>query len=177
LSDAAIRRLRANSPSDVAHYWQTRNQGLKEFPAAFTTSYEEGLAVAPEKLAARFGDADAVQSDNFMLGAFSTMQELLGFVGFERESRTKQRHKAHVIGMYVVPSARGSGLSRRLLEKLINEARLQDGLEQLLLTVTQSNLAARQLYISAGFVRFGVEQNAIKIACTYYAKEYFALAF
>jgi ribosomal protein S18 acetylase RimI-like enzyme len=63
------------------------------------------------------------------------------------------------------------------LEKLINEARLQDGLEQLLLTVTQSNLAARQLYISAGFVRFGAEQNAIKIACTYYAKEYFALAF
>ena len=173
--DITIRRLRTDLPSDITQYWQTRNQGLKEFPEAFTTSYEEGLAIAPLKLAARFGDADTVQSDSFMLGAFSATQALLGCVGFEREVRTKQRHKAHIIGMYVIPSARGMGLSRQLLQTLINQARQQNGLQQLILTVTESNVAARELYVSSGFVSFGVEPNAIKVADVYFAKEYFAL--
>jgi hypothetical protein len=48
VSDAVvIRRLVA---SDALAYWQTRNQGLKEFPDAFTTSYEEGVATPPKNL-------------------------------------------------------------------------------------------------------------------------------
>jgi hypothetical protein len=87
LNSVVIRRLSAESPTDITQYWQVRNQGLKEFPDAFTTSYEEGVATAPEKLAKRFGGEN---SDDFVIGAFSPADNLLGCTGFERETRTKQ---------------------------------------------------------------------------------------
>ncbi len=173
MNAVVIRRLRAESPTDVAQYWQVRNQGLKEFPDAFTTSYEEGVAIAPEKLAKRFGREN---SDDFVVGAFSTDDKLLGCTGFERETRTKQRHKGKVIGMYVIPDARGAGLGRKILAALLLETKQLEGLEQIILTVTHTNDGARSLYISAGFVSFGVEQNAIKVGQNYHDKEFMALS-
>jgi GNAT superfamily N-acetyltransferase len=163
-----IRRLVA---SDAVAYWQMRNQGLKEFPDAFTTSYEEGVATPPEKLAKRFGD-DASGNDDFVLGAFANDGALSGAAGFTRESRVKQRHKGMVIGMYVIPVTRGTGLGKRLLLALIDEARRIEGLEQLYLTVTHSNDSARNLYLRAGFISFGVEPRAIKVGEAYFEKEF-----
>jgi ribosomal protein S18 acetylase RimI-like enzyme len=172
LNLVVIRRLRAESPTDITQYWQVRNQGLKEFPDAFTTSHEEGAATAPEKLAKRFGGEN---SDDFVIGAFSATDKLLGCTGFERETRTKQRHKGKVIGMYVIPDARGTGLGRKILAALLLEAKQLDGLEQIILSVTHSNEGARLLYISMGFVTFGIERNAIKVGQNYYDKEFMAL--
>ncbi len=50
------------------------------------------------------------------------------------------------------------------------------GIEQLTLTVTQDNAAARALYAAAGFVTFGVEPRAVKVAHRYYAKEHMVLS-
>jgi ribosomal protein S18 acetylase RimI-like enzyme len=172
LNLVVIRRLRAESPTDITQYWQVRNQGLKEFPDAFTTSHEEGAATAPEKLAKRFGGEN---SDDFVIGAFSATDKLLGCTGFERETRTKQRHKGKVIGMYVIPDARGTGLGRKILAALLLEAKQLDGLEQIILSVTHSNEGARLLYISMGFITFGIERNAIKVGQNYYDKEFMAL--
>jgi ribosomal protein S18 acetylase RimI-like enzyme len=173
LSDAVvIRRLVA---SDALAFWQTRNAGLKEFPDAFTTSHEEGVATPPEKLAKRFGNIDN-GSDDFVLGAFANNGELLGYAGFKREDRTKQRHKGKVEGMYVTPAARGTGLGKRLLLTLIAEARAMSGLEQIWLTVTASNDGARNLYLNAGFVSFGVELRALKVGSDYFDKEFMVLS-
>ena len=172
MNAVVIRRLRAESPIDVAQYWQVRNQGLKEFPDAFTTSYEEGLATAPEKLAKRFGGEN---SDDFVIGAFSETDQLLGCTGFERNTRTKQRHQGKVLGMYVIPEARGTGLGREILAALLIEAKQLNGLEQIVLSVTHSNEGARLLYISMGFVTFGIEHNAIKVGQNYVDKEFMAL--
>jgi ribosomal protein S18 acetylase RimI-like enzyme len=166
-----IRRLVA---SDALAYWQTRNQGLKEFPDAFTTSYEEGVATPPEKLAKRFGNISD-GNDDFVLGAFANDGTLLGYVGFKREDRAKQRHKGKVEGMYVTPAARGTGFGKRLLLALIAEARAMSGLEQIWLTVTASNGGARNLYLHAGFVSFGVEPRAIKVGADYFDKEFMVL--
>lgn len=167
---ATIRRL---DGADALVYWSTRNLGLQEFPDAFTTSHEEGLATPAEKLAKRFGGTG---SDDFVLGAFADDGVLLGYAGFERETRTKQRHKGKIVGMYVSPVARRTGLGRQLLSAVIAEARQLPGLERLWLTVTHSNENARQLYLRAGFVTFGIERNALKIGAVYYDKEFMALS-
>ncbi len=169
LNSLSIRCLVA---TDAELYWQTRNQGLLEFPDAFTTTYEEGLATAPEKLARRFGGPG---SDDFVVGAFSTDGQLVGCTGFEREARVKNRHKGTVIGMYVIPAFRGHQLGRKLLDALIARAGALEGLEQINLTVTHSNEGARSLYLTAGFVPFGLEKQALKIGDMYYDKEYMSL--
>ena len=155
-------------------YWETRNRGLKEFPDAFTTSVEEGIATTPATLALRFGGNG---SDDFVLGAFSSDGMLNGYAGFQRERRKKSRHKGTLVGMYVIPEFRGGGSGRKLLLALIEEVRQLQDMEQLNLSVTHSNVGARQLYLDAGFRPFGLEKNAIKIDGVYYDKEYMALMF
>lgn len=167
-SDITIRCL---TPADANLYWATRNHGLLEFPDAFTSSYEEGLAIPPEKLALRFG---GTHSDDFVMGAFSG-DVLAGCTGFQRETRIKSRHKGTIIGMYVIPAFRGRHLGRKLVDALIARVRTINGLEQINLTVTHSNEGARSLYLAAGFVSFGVEANALKIGDAYFDKEYMSL--
>lgn len=82
-------RIRRLVVEDAQAYWETRNLGLKEFPEAFTTSVEEGLAIAPSVLARRFGTHGADGSDDFVLGAFADDGVLIGYAGFQRESRKK----------------------------------------------------------------------------------------
>ena len=165
-----IHRLTA---ADATAYWEVRNRGLKEFPDAFTTSYEEGVATSPAALAKRFGGAD---SDDFVLGAFADDGQLAGHAGFQREPRIKNRHRGTLIGMYVVPEFRGQQVGKLLLQRLIAEVRALSGVERLNLTVTHSNEAARMLYLRAGFVTFGLEKRALKYGDAYYDKEYMGLA-
>jgi len=169
LNKIAIRCLTA---SDTKTYWLTRNQGLLEAPDAFTSSHNEGLAITPERLALRFGGPE---SDDFVVGAFSNQGQLVGSVGFERETRIKTRHKGTVIGMYVIPAYRGLRLGEILLDALVSRVRKLHGIEQINLSVTQSNKGARSLYIAAGFVPYGLEKRALKIGDKYYDKEYLAL--
>ena len=164
-----IRRL---ALGDALAYWETRNRGLKEFPDAFTSSHEEGVATPPEVLAKRFGDD---RSDDFVLGAFGDEGVLCGHAGFQRELRAKNRHKGTLIGMYVVPESRGRQVGRLLLARLLEEVRATAGVEQVILTVTHSNEAARMLYLRAGFVSFGIEKNALKFEGRYFDKEYMML--
>lgn len=170
----AIRRLTA---ADAGAYWAARNEALNAHPEAFTTTHEEGLATPPEKLARRFGRPGDGGGDDFVLGAFGDDGTLLGYVGFERETRAKLRHKGTIISMHVSPAARGRGLGARLLAEAIEQARRLPGLEQLSLSVTHHNESARQLYLRAGFRPFGVEPRAVKDGSVYYDKEFMALHF
>jgi len=167
----AIRRLTA---ADAERYWATRNAALAAHPDAFTSTHDEGLATSPAKLAKRFGDGG---DDNFMLGAFADDGTLLGYIGFERETRAKLRHKGAIISMFVASTARGQGLGARLLDEAVAQARQLAGLEQLWLSVTRSNDSARQLYLRAGFVSYGVEPHAIKDGGRYFDKEFMVLRF
>ncbi len=168
--NTSIRRLQA---TDALAYWTLRNRGLKDHPDVFTTSYEEGLATPPEKLAKRFGGKD---SDDFMMGAFSEAGELLGFVGLKREDRVRTRHSALVIGMYLAPENRGHGVAKQLMHGVIAEARAMPGLEQLTISVTHSNQEARNLYLGLGFQPFGIEPRAVKVGEIYYDKEFMLLS-
>lgn len=63
--------------------------------------------------------------------------------------------EADVQTIAVAPAARGMGWGRKLLQALLDAAELA-GAEQVFLEVREDNAAARQLYISAGFVELGV---------------------
>lgn len=86
---------------------------------------------------------------------------LVGTVALECSAKPKTRHKGKIIGMYVVPHARGQGLARRLLETALAYAEATGCIRQLTLTVTEGNEAAIGLYASMGFHTFGVEPMAI----------------
>jgi len=84
----------------------------------------------------------------------------------------KIAHKAYVWGMYVEPAHRGKGLGRRLLQSAIDFATRIPSITQICISVYSGNPLARALYVSAGFVPYGVEPAAMKIDESSYDEEH-----
>lgn len=164
-------KIRLLAPADAQAYHELRLRMLREHPEAFTSSFEEEsakpLSWVQERLAARTAPPAKV-----VLGAFSPEGRLLGSVGLSGEAREKQRHKAVLFGMFTATDARGQGVGKALLAECLEQARALR-LEHVVLTVTEGNPAER-LYAAAGFVRFGVEPRAIRVAGKFYGKVHMA---
>jgi ribosomal protein S18 acetylase RimI-like enzyme len=158
--------IRMLGPADATLYRSLRLRALREHPDAFTSSYEDDRTQPVEAAAQRL----AVHA---FWGAYQHA-ELYGFVGLERELRAKNRHKGTVMGMYVAPEIGGQGVARALLDALIVHARA-NGLESLVLTVTDGNARAMRLYEHAGFRSFGIEPDAIRVAGRSHAKNHMQL--
>ena len=154
-------------PADAAAYRALRLRGLAEHPDAFTSSHDAEAAKPLAATEARI----APDSNDAVYGAF-VGGALAGVVGLAREPREKSRHKAVVFGMYVASEYGRRGIGRALVRHVVAAAEREPGLEQLVLTVTQTNDAARSLYESEGFHSFGVEPRAIRVGGRYYDKSH-----
>jgi ribosomal protein S18 acetylase RimI-like enzyme len=163
-ADISIRRL---TSADAAAYRALRLRGLDEHPDAFTSSVDAEAAKPLSATEARI----APDSPDWVFGAF-VGDTLAGVVGLAREARAKNRHKADVFGMYVAPDFRRRGIGRALLRHLVAAAEQEAGLEQLVLTVTNSNDPARLLYESEGFRSFGIEPRALRVGDVYFDKNH-----
>ena len=154
-------------PADAPAYRALRLRGLTEHPDAFTSSAEDEAKRPLAATEARI----APESPDAVYGAFAA-HALAGIIGLAREARAKSRHKATVFGMYVAPEFGRRGVGRALIRHLLAIAQREPGLEQLELTVTHTNDAARKLYESEGFRSFGIEPRAIRVAGRYYDKNH-----
>ena len=130
-----------------------RLRALREHPEAFGSSVEEEQS---DDMRRMIGLAP-----NVTLGGF-VGDALVATAGYVVSPRVKQRHKAHVVGVYVAPDWRRSGLAPALLDRLITEARVA-GLRMLTLSVTAGNEAARRLYRRLGFVTYGTEPGSLMV--------------
>jgi ribosomal protein S18 acetylase RimI-like enzyme len=112
--------------------------------------------------------------DEAIYGAFVD-GVLAGTAGLGRERRAKNRHKATLFGMYVAPEYGRQGVGAALVGAVIAAARRSAGVEQVVLTVTETNAAALGLYASLGFRAFGVEPRAIRVGERYFGKTHMIL--
>jgi ribosomal protein S18 acetylase RimI-like enzyme len=159
-----VRRL---GPHDFASYREIRLEGLKNHPEAFSASWESESARPASWWAERL-------ETNIILGGWIDRSPLAGVVGFRMHGGAKIQHKGVLWGMYVRPHARGTGLAASLVQRVIEQA--PPFLEEILLTVVASNVAACRLYRAAGFEQYGREQRALKIGDEYYDEALMALS-
>lgn len=167
-------QIRVLTPGDAVSYCTLRLRMLREHPEAFTSSFEEESLKPLAWVERRIAPGEEAPH-NFLLGAFSEADALIGTVGFSVEVRMKQRHKGLLFGMYVAPEANSRGVGRSLLAACLDRARTVPGVEQINLTVTATNERALRLYEAAGFRAFGVEQRAIRVGGAYHAKAHMVL--
>jgi len=70
---------------------------------------------------------------------------------------------------------RGRKLGRGILEALLERAARIEGIEQIGISVTTTQSAARGLYRSLGFEPFGCERRALKVGGRYLDEEHMML--
>jgi RimJ/RimL family protein N-acetyltransferase len=117
--------------------------------------------------------ADRLERNAVFGASVSLSSPLVGVVGLRVADGVKERHKGLLWGMFVQPSARGAGVGKALVARLIDHA---TGLvEQIHLTVVASNVAAARLYASAGFEPYGLERRALKVGDQYHDEVLMAL--
>lgn len=148
---------------DAEQYKKVRLHGLLNYPTLFSSSYEHEKNYTVPEIEQRLRP----QTDKFTLGAFQENQ-LIGIATFIKETSAKLNHKGRLVGIYIMPEARGNGVARDLIEELLRLLRENNDLEQLHLTVESTNERAITLYESLGFKQYAREQRALKVDGNYY---------
>jgi GNAT superfamily N-acetyltransferase len=160
-------------PSDLPAYRDFRLHAFRNSPGAFSESLEDEEEESPAFFLGCMGGT----AEHFSFGCFLEGR-LVGIATFQRDGRSKARHKSMVRTMYVDPAVRGRGIGKGLLQKILEAARALQGLEQVHLWVLQPEQSlARRLYLRSGFQPQGpVVKKDLFVEGGYVDAEYLVLS-
>jgi len=168
--------LRPLEPADLDAFVILQKSALESAPELFGSDYEWFNTLSLLSIEQRFARYQDYPS-NYILGAFTDSNALVGMVGFSCEHySTKLRHKGRVWSMYVIPDYRGQGIASELMLSAIDTARGILDCEQIQLAVSTRNVSSYSLYLRLGFTVYGTEFQALKFGDEY-VDEYLMVKF
>lgn len=158
-----IRRL---APDDLSEFRRVRNEALTLEPRAYGQSLAEFEARPDDAIRAWMPLTFGAFLDGRLVGVASLARD---------EVHEKMRHRVTIVGVFVTPPARGRGLARALLQACIAHARTMEDVTMVDLSVGHTQPGARRLYESLGFVFWGREPRALRVAGEYIDEDHLAL--
>ena len=145
--------IRLLTRDEAGNFRRVRLYSLQAEPASFFEDYTE----ASKKTLAQ---TEALFDSSWLVGAF-LHNELVAIAGMTRFEGEKQRHKAHIWGVYAKPEIRGQGAGKSMVNLLIEQAK-QAGVELIQLSANEAHSGTVSLYESLGFKAYGVEEHILK---------------
>jgi len=163
--------IRFLTAADASAYFAIRLEALETEPEAFGSSPAEHRALGLDVIASRLASDNG---ETFVAGAYDG-ERLVGTTGFYRGKELKQRHKGHIWGVYVTRDFRGRKLGRAMMRAVLDRAASIEGVEQMMIAVTTTQVAAAKLYRSLKFEPYGCERRALKIGDRYFDEQHMML--
>ncbi|MHA3915672.1 GNAT family N-acetyltransferase [Halovulum sp. GXIMD14793] len=143
--------IRKLGPED-AHIWrQIRLEGLKTYPSAFLTQYEDAAQRPISDL------ADQLSSSRTFV-AFDD-EALIGSMVCIPDNGPAVAHRAKLVAVYVRETWQGHGVAEALLQAVLDD--LPDTVLQVELEVAATNPRARAFYERQGFRVVGTMPRAV----------------
>lgn len=129
-------------PERWNEYKALRLRALKDDPQSFGSSYAKETDYSDEKWQEKTNDNVFFATDG---------DSLVGMLGIWQSDEDKENKTANVFGVYVVPEFRGKGISKLLMQSLVEELKTNPNISKLKLTVNKNQLSAVKLYEVFGF--------------------------
>ncbi|MBN9334161.1 GNAT family N-acetyltransferase [Devosia sp.] len=146
--------IRQLGVKDAAAYRAIRLEALANHPEAFVSS-AEGFAQKSDT------EVRQMLETLTIFGAVLPDGSIGGINAFFRNDGHKERHRGWMIQVYVRPEHRGTGMSKALVEHLVDHAR--DKVIQIHLGVWAENEPAIRLYQKLGFETYGTEPRYLYV--------------
>jgi ribosomal protein S18 acetylase RimI-like enzyme len=147
-----------NLPSEAwKEYKALRLRALETEPQAFGSSLAEMERSTDDVWQQRL--QDVIDGKSHLLFA-RLYGKIVGMVGAFQEEEDRHSSSVYIHGMYVDHDARSRGIGRMLLSRLL-ENLADSGIKRAKLDVSTDQLAAKQLYLSLGFVVTGSNNQTL----------------
>jgi GNAT superfamily N-acetyltransferase len=168
--------IRILTTEDAEAFRNLRLKSYQEDPFSFSESFEDERT----KPLTKFIEEVTPQGhplEWFVLGAFAESGQLIGFVKFRRDKRSKARHKSMLHAMYVDTKFRKQGIGEKLIVHLLDRVKKLEGLEQIHLWVLRhEGISASNFYKKCGFENLDfVVKKDLKINDQYIDAEYMVM--
>ncbi len=146
-------------------YRDLRLSLLKLFPQAYSGSYEESLQKTDQDWQAYM---QKIAKAEMILFFAEVDGKLVGSTGAYFYHGTKEKHKASVVMVGVLPEYHGKGIGRMLMQAVMDRLEGMPQIQKLDLSVTTTQQAAIKLYESFGFVKVGEMKKELFVEGQYY---------
>lgn len=144
--------VRRTTADEWQEFRELRLQALLDSPTNFGQTHEEALAIPDEVWQERARANAASEAQAFYVAIDDATGRLVGSWGVLPHNARPGVHI--VVGVYVLPQARGTEAARLLNQACIEFARTTDA-KELILSVRDDNDRGRRFYEREGFVLTG----------------------
>lgn len=152
--------IRRSSPIDFQLIKSLMLTGLKEDPKAFSVDFEDYNQNSNDWWNNYISPYIFSIKDK-MLIAFED-ETPVGMIGVLYDYRSRRKHIASIVWLYVLKQHRGLGIGKKLLEKAIEDAKQQD-MQKITLFVNSSQEKALNMYTKMGFKSNGKLEKELKV--------------
>lgn len=156
---------------DRESYRQIRLECLTNYPEFFGDTYEEEINAPVLKFDKALRSNDR---NSFLMGAYSD-DSLIGICGFIQDGRMKTSHRGDLVQVYIDPSFSRHGIGSELLALTIAKVFENSFIDQILLSVVNTNEKAINLYKKYGFVQYAILENYFKTGNMRWAQVFMVL--
>jgi hypothetical protein len=158
--------------ADYEKFYAMRMKMLESSSENYTAGLSDWKNASKEQIVSYLHEGEGA-SENFVLGAFK--EDLIGMVGFRRETREAVRHKGSTWGLFEDPGFKHLKIEEALLRGVIEIVKGYPDFEYVRTVQNASNLNKLEAFSNLGFKQYGLEERSMRVGDKYFDQVYLKL--